>query len=84
MCCLPTGFAGRTPDRAEQFHGAGGYGQVLTALAASTDVADRLRLPGWLDRGDARTAALVTSLVATGLVLGASMRPRGPVRWPRR
>jgi hypothetical protein len=44
----------------------------LTALAASTDAADRLRLPGWLDRGDARTAALVTSLVAAALVLGAA------------
>ncbi len=44
----------------------------LTALAASTDAADRLRLPGWLDQGDARTAALVTSLIAAALVLGAA------------
>ena len=44
----------------------------LTALAASSDAADRLRLPGWLDQGDAKTAALITSLIAAALVLGAA------------
>ena len=45
---------------------------ALSALAASSDAASRLSLPGWLDRGDARTAALITSLVALALVLGAA------------
>ena len=44
----------------------------LAALASSTDEASRLELPGWLGRGEATTAAIVSSLVALALVLGAS------------
>lgn len=44
----------------------------LSALASSTDEASRLQLPGWLDRSEATTAAIISSLVALALVLGAS------------
>jgi uncharacterized membrane protein YgcG len=58
---------------------------ALGALAASSDAASRLSLPGWLDRGDARTAALVTSLVALALVLaGSALGGLLGARWHRK